>query len=434
MLSDTEIKALLMECVDKQHRAPGIVVGLIDGDNRTVIAYGKRENGKDTPVDRDTIFEIGSITKVFTASLLQEMADRGEVALSDPISTYLPKSVKAPSRNGKEITLLHLTTQHSGLPRLPGNLEVKDMSNPYGGYTVEKMYQFLSSYELPRDPGENYEYSNLGVGLLGHLLALKAGTNYGSLIVSRICAPLKMNDTWVTLPAQLKDHQASGHSPTGIPVRGWDLATLGAAGALRSSANDMLKFLAANMGLEQTPISSSLEKTHVARESAGGAQKIGMGWHIDTANDLVWHNGGTGGFHSYTAFNKEKHKGVVVLANSGNDIDDIGQRILGARGGLSTIKAPKQRKVATIDFNLYDNYVGEYQLGPRAKFTITRDGNRLLVALTGQQTFEVFPESETDFFYRGVPAELTFERDEQGRAKAVVLHQNGRDQRAPKIK
>src|SRR5207244_7748295 len=155
---------------DTGRHGEGIVVGLLDPSGaRRIIAVG---------VDQAAVFEIGSITKTFTASILADMVDHGEVRLDDPVAKYLPPSVRVPSRNGKQITLLDLATQSSGLPRMPSNFTPKDSLNPYADYTVQQMYAFLSSYALTRDVGAEYEYSNLGVGLLGHALALKAGTSY----------------------------------------------------------------------------------------------------------------------------------------------------------------------------------------------------------------------------------------------------------------
>ena len=193
--SVAEINEILRQCVDKQNRTPDIVVGVIDTHRTNVIAYGVRERGKVEKVDGDSIFEIGSITKVFTTTLLQQMADSGEVKLDDPINKYLPASVKTPSRNGKEITLLDLATHTSGLPSVPDNLSPRSGDDPWADYTVDQMYDFLSHYKLPRKPGAKFEYSNVGMGLLGHILALKAGTNYEALVVSRICDPLGMNST-----------------------------------------------------------------------------------------------------------------------------------------------------------------------------------------------------------------------------------------------
>src|SRR2546423_4461591 len=182
-ITDDEIKSILQDRIDRAKRSGGIVVGLIDDKGTRIISYGKPSRESTKIVNGDSVFEIGSITKVFTAILLADMVERGEVSLNDPISKYLPKSVKTPTRDGREITLLDLATQTSGLPRLPGNMRPRDQNNPYADYTVEQMYEFLSGYTLTRDIGEKYEYSNFGVGLLGHILALRAGTDYETLVV-----------------------------------------------------------------------------------------------------------------------------------------------------------------------------------------------------------------------------------------------------------
>ena len=175
--SNDEVRAILANRIDVQHQGVGIVVGLIDRHGRRIVAHGTFD--KDTrPVNGDTLFEIGSATKVFTSLLLAEAVKRGEVALDDPVAKYLPSSVKVPERGGRKITLLDLATHTSGLPRLPLNMNPKDASNPYADYTVQQMYEFLASYTLPRDPGSMYEYSNLGGGLLGHVLALRAWMDY----------------------------------------------------------------------------------------------------------------------------------------------------------------------------------------------------------------------------------------------------------------
>src|SRR5437763_25452 len=197
-----EIREILLRRIDRQKQAVGIVVGVIEPNGRRVVAYGNLAQGDTRTLDGDTIFEIGSITKIFTSLLLADMVNRKEVALDDPAAKYLPENVRMPERSGKSITLLDLSTHTSGLPRLPSNLKPKDAANPYAGYRVEDLYQFLSSYELPRDPGSNlegseFEYSNLGGGLLGHLLAYRAGTDYESLIGTRITRPLSMPDTGI---------------------------------------------------------------------------------------------------------------------------------------------------------------------------------------------------------------------------------------------
>lgn len=145
------------------------MVGVVDAEGSKIYSAGrtvggsnfkKTQPGLGREVDGDTIFAIASITKVFTALLLQEMADRGELDLDDSIENFLPSSVTVPSKNGKKITLSHLVTHRSGLPRLPDNFKPKEKDNPYADYTVEMLYAFLSKHELAREPGEKYEYSN----------------------------------------------------------------------------------------------------------------------------------------------------------------------------------------------------------------------------------------------------------------------------------
>jgi CubicO group peptidase (beta-lactamase class C family) len=342
--------------------------------------------------------------------------------------------VRLPSRNGKEITLLDLATQTSGLPRLPGNLAPKDPKNPYADYTVEQLYDFLSHYTLTRDIGEKYEYSNLGVGLLGHVLARRAGMSYEELVTKRILEPLEMRDTAITLSVRMRARLAPGHDAAGAAVAGWDLPTLAGAGALRSTANDMLKFLAANLDAGDGPLPSALRETHRGRRPTGMPQlEIGLGWHIFHRfdNDLVWHNGGTGGYHSWIGFMTARRVGAVVLSASSPDIDDIGLHLVEPRFPLSRL--PKERKVSNVSVQTLEACVGEYELTPAFSITVTRDGNALFVQATGQPKIPIFPESETEFFLKALDAQITFVRD-QGRVTGLVLHQNGNDASGRKVK
>src|SRR6202521_62928 len=165
--ADTEVRQILVDRIDRDHQSVGIVVGLAGSTGRRIIAYGALDKGDTRLLNGDTIFEIGSVTKVLTSLLLADMAARNEVALNDPIAKYLPSDVKAPGRNGQSIALRDLATHTSGLPRLPTNFTPKDPANPYADFSVPQLYEFLSTYTLPRDIGSQYNYSNLGGGLLG---------------------------------------------------------------------------------------------------------------------------------------------------------------------------------------------------------------------------------------------------------------------------
>jgi CubicO group peptidase (beta-lactamase class C family) len=331
---------------------PSIVVGIVDGSGEHYFNFG-RTSEKGTSVNEHTIYEIGSISKVFTATLLAQNVIEGKVKLDDPIKKYLPADVKVLAREGKEITLGNLSDHTSGLPRLPDNMSPADPANPYADYTVEQMYDFLSRHQLSRDPGEAYEYSNFAQGLLGHILALHAGVSYEKLMASRIAEPLGMKETKITLDEKMKKDLATGHSG-GMEVKNWDIPTLAGAGAIRSSAHDMLLFLAANLGLTKTPLKTAMDVTHKVRHDKAGGMRVGLAWHIKKGDlgDVIWHNGGTGGYRAFAGFVKETGKGVVVLTNSAESVDDIGFHLLDPESALRTIKpgiAVEIRKIIDTD-------------------------------------------------------------------------------------
>ena len=318
----------------------GMVIGFIDArGKREYYTNGTTRLGGDIPVNEFSIYEIGSISKVFTCITFADMVLNNELKLDDLAEKYLPESVKMPSRNKIKISLEHLATHTSALARMPTNFHPADPGNPYADYTVEDMYEFISSYTLSRDIGEKYEYSNLGMGLLGHILSLKAETEYEQLIFKRICDVLGMKSTVITFTPKLKERLAIGHNSKG-EVPNWDIPTLAGAGAVRSTAEDMLTFLAANMGGKKSKLSAAMDMTHLERVSASKTTKIGLGWHIreNEKTRIIWHNGGTGGYRTFCGFIKDKKIGVVVLSNMNIGADDIGFHILDSSYKLKEIK------------------------------------------------------------------------------------------------
>jgi serine-type D-Ala-D-Ala carboxypeptidase/endopeptidase len=429
ILSDAEIHKILVERIDARQQGVGIVVGVIEPSGRRIVSYGNFDRKEKRAVNGDTLFEIGSVTKVFTSLLLADAVQRGEVALTDPVAQYLPPGTKVPERGGRKITLQDLAMHTSALPRLPSNFTPKDPANPYADFTVAQLYDFLSTYELPRDIGAEYEYSNLGAGLLGHALARRAGMDYETLVRTRVITPLAMKSTTITLSDALKKRLAPGHDAQLERVPNWDLPTLAGAGALRSTANDLLNFLAANLRITSSPLAPALTSMlAVRRPIPMPGQQIALGWHIahgPEGREIVWHNGGTGGYRSYIGFDPKNHTGVVVLANTSNTIgvDDIGQHLLDPAAPL--MEAAKPRKEIAVDPKLLDAYAGTYELAPKFALTVTREGNRLFAQATGQQKAELFPESDKKFFYKVVEAQITFQTDDQGRATGLILHQGG---------
>lgn len=319
--------------------SPSYAIGIIDKKGARYYNFGtKTING--APVDEHTVYEIGSISKVFTAILLAQQVANGKMKLDDPIRKYLPADVKIPQRSGKEITLGNLSDHTSGLPRMPTNFSPSNANNPYADYTVKQLFDFISGYELTRDIGAQYEYSNLAQGLLGNILALQAGTNYEALMFKNIATPLGMKETKITFDDIMKKNLAMGHSD-GAQVENWDIPTLAGAGAIRSSTSDMLKFLAANMGLTKTSLRKAMDLSHQMRHDKAGDMRVGLGWHIAKGKngDVIWHNGGTGGYRTFAGFVKETGVGVVVLTNSNKGADDIGFHLLNPDAPLQAVKA-----------------------------------------------------------------------------------------------
>ena len=432
--ADEEVRQILTRLVETERRAVGIVVGLVDGRGRRLVGHGGLAADDPRQPDGGTVFEIGSITKVFTAIVLADMVERGEVRLDAPVGELLGPDARLPSRDGVEITPLHLATHGSGLPRMPDNFDPADIENPYADYTEADLMAFLSSHVLTRPVGESVEYSNLGAGLLGHALAVRAGADYETLVTRRVLDPLGMSDTAIALSPPARGRLATGHDLSLEPVPNWDLPALAGAGALRSTASDLLAFLEANLGLRESRLDAALRATHESRRSfEPPSMDIGLGWLIRTEHgrEIRWHNGGTGGYRSFIGFDRDAGVGVVVLSNAARDVDDLGFHLLDRRFAMT--EAPPPRTRIDLDPAVYDRYVGRYQLVRGVNITVTREGDRLFAQLTGQQRIEVFPESEDEFFMRVVDARITFGLDDAGAVDHLVLHQNGVDQRAPRL-
>ena len=243
-----------------------------------------------------------------------------------------------------------------------------------------------------------------------------------------------MADTSVTLSSSQQERLATGHSVQLRPVANWDLPTLAGAGALRSTVNDMLTFVEANLGLRESPLQVAMAATHAPRRDFPGPNmRIGLGWVIRGGHgrELHWHNGGTGGYRSFLGFDLESKTGVVVLSNSTDSVDDLGFHLLDSRYPL--VIPPAIRTAVEVDPAVFDDYVGRYQLMENVVFTVTREDDGLFVHITGQPRFQVFPESEAKYFYRVVDAQITFGRAEDGSVDHLVLHQGGRDQRAERM-
>ncbi len=291
----------------------GMVVGLVRGDQEVIVSRG--------PVSPGGIFDVGSITKVFTALLLADMVSRGEVGFDDPVQRFLPAGVRAPRWQGEEISLLDLATHTSGLPRLPRNLLLPAIlhgSDPYRGYTVKDLHCGLAATRLRRPPASAYRYSNFGFAVLGHALASAAGASYEQLVVDRVCRPVGLGETTFEVNADVARRREAGHAATGRPVRDWDLAAFAPAGGLRSTMADMVRFVLANLDPGRTDMATALEEAQRPRRPVAADEDIGLAWHLRHGGDttVAWQNGGTGGFGGFVATARQRGTGVAVLYNS----------------------------------------------------------------------------------------------------------------------
>jgi CubicO group peptidase (beta-lactamase class C family) len=413
----------------------GMTVGVLHEGRAEFFGYGALSRQDRRAPDGETIFEIGSITKVFTGLLLADAVVQGRVALDQTAGELLPAGVAMPGGPEQRIQLVHLATHTSGLPRLPENFQIADAANPYAAYSVDDLYAFLNGHTLARAPGEKSEYSNLAQGLLGHLLSLEAGSTYEELLRRRIALPLDMPSTRITLDEAQTARLAPGSQVNLQPAANWDLATLAGAGAIRSTARDMLRFAAAMIDPPEGKLGEAIElawKVHqppLAEEDFA----MGLGWHVARDGATRWHTGQTGGYHAMLLVHRPTKASVVLLANTATmEVDRLAEDVL--RMVLGAEVEPRQfEAVVAVPLEMMQKYAGRYELAPGAVFTVSVDDGKLMVGLTGQPTLEVFARAEREWFYKVVDASLTFHVNEAGKCTSLTLRQNGVAHEAKRI-
>ena len=312
----------------------GVTIGVVQNGVRRVFSFGTA-----TP---DSIFEIGSITKTFTGLVLAQMIAQGAVKLNEPVRELLPQGTVA-KPPGSEITLLDLVTHHSGLPLLPDNWRPANQNNPYADYRPANLYEFLGTRGVERPAEAAFLYSNLGVGLLGQALANRANMTYARLVEQKVTLPLGMKDTGMSLSPEQQRRFIQGHTTDHKPAHAWDFDALAGAGALRSTAEDMLTYLEANLHPETfgsrsnaeadvRTLAQALEQSHDLRADVAPGQRIAFAWLYDTTTDDYWHSGGTGGFRSFAFFNPKGNYAAIVLFNTSSGgrasfADQVGRHI-----------------------------------------------------------------------------------------------------------
>ncbi len=534
--------------------ADGLSVGYLEGKHWGIVHLGSA-NRANKKANNLTVYEIGSISKVFTSLLLADAVVRGEIDLDAAADVANPAGMKLPSRNGHSINWIDLSTHRSGLPRLPGNLPLTESKNPYRAYDSKKAAAFLNQYELPRQPGDSQEYSNFGGSVLGYLVAQQAGKSYQELLQERIAKPLRMTDCTVTLGSDQRKRLATPHDKFGSATAIWTFADLPGAGGIHATMRDMMRFAKAQLTPPAGKLGEAIElawKQHRDADATGPA--MGLGWVILGDGQTRFHNGQTGGSHSALFINRKTNCAVVVLCNTAliNEVDQLAMQLIMKAAGqemkaepvargkgegtppkispftavrfedeqvivayvgqtyqwleLNGIKVKDivtsskkqfgerwQKRISedlvevlwgmdhkpgnkvklrlldlktkrdfvvenarmtkknrdaigatasvergndkiAIDAKLRRRLVGRYQLTPNFIFDVKDRDGHLMVGITDQPINEVFPDSATRWSYRGIDATIEFKLTKTGPAKSLVLHQNGEKQTARRMK
>ena len=447
----------------------GAAIALIDDDEVTYLGYGQVAADDPRRPSPDTVFEIGSVSKVFTALLLADLATAGKLYTDTPLQELLPQGVSAPrfvapadeegagdpgigdpgadglpggdsgggdsgdgepSTEGPVIVLGHLASHTSGLPRLPANLAPEDLDNPYADYTEAQLYDALAAAQLASEPGESYQYSNFGAGLLGHVLARERETTYEALVIQRLTGPLGMSSTSIELSQRQLGRLALGHDGDGRMVSAWDFSVLAGAGGLRSTARDMAAFVKAHIDLEPQSLEPAIrlaeKELHPVSDEGGS---VGLGWHIDDRG-VRWHNGQTGGYYTYVAYHRSSGTGVVLLCNTATWMGDgVGRGLVdGLRGKWGRIEVPD---TASVEPARLASYAGQYRLGG-STIAISLEGGQLVGRIPGRLPARLYPLSDTEMYLRISRARIAF-AVENGRVAALVLRAQGREIRAERV-
>lgn len=418
-----KVKNHLKELIEQEYLL-GASVAYIQSDGEVqYFSFGDPVRD-DFEFNKNTIYEIGSVSKTFTSLILARMVQQGLVSLDTPIDAILPDSVRIEPYDSTGITLLNLATHTSGLPRLPTNFEPKNTANPYASYTIEKLYQFLDNYQISRKPGSKVAYSNVGVGLLGHLLVLKSGMTYKQLLHHYISKPLNMTSTYIEVSERKQSRFAAPYH-AGTNAHRWELPpAFVAAGGVRSTVSDLVTYLKAQMGFIDTNFDDAIAMTHEIyfNKSINNLDATALAWFYATKHDtLIFHGGATGGYRAFIGWNSEAHRGAVILASGATTIADIGMHLLDKRYKLSEIQ-----KAVQVDAAVLSSYTGFYKITPLFGIKVFMKDGHLMAEATGQKSFHIYPESETRFFYKAVKAEIEFIKNKEGEVTKLKLYQAGR--------
>lgn len=401
-----------------------ISVAIINENGAEFFNYGKAHaNGR--AVDEHTVYEIGSITKVFTSLILGVLVSKDEVFLEDKVYKYFPSKKGIPKGNFNNITLGSLSDHTSGLPRMPPEFKPSNPNNPYLDFSFKELSHYISAAKISEKVGSKYLYSNLGYAILGYALSSHTNLTYEELLTSFITEPLDMSETRVTLDSEMSNNFAKGHR-FGSEVNNWDMSAMISAGGIFSSTSDLAKFIYSYLGYSNIDLQNSMELTIMPRHNMAHNRQVGLGWHIASKGNrcLVIHGGLTGGYSSFIGFIPESGKGVVVLSNSDSSIDDIGFHLLNPQYDLREVKSPKES--ISLSNNVLESYVGTYSWPPYNKIIVSLEQGVLYAKINNFSKIQLYAKTSTEFYTTTSLAEFRFQIIEASDQK-LFFRMQGKD-------
>ncbi len=420
-LSDEEIKNVLINRVNDLsagEKKVGIVVGLINSGGSRIISEGYIDEGGLRKPDGNTVFEIASVTKVFSGLLLAQMTHKGEIELNAPVSTCLPKGVRLPIQNGRQISMIDLATHTSGLAFMP---DVTAASS-------KDLFNYLSSCKLNAEIGKVWDYSNTGYWLMSEALSNKAASPFAEVMLKRIIRPLQLSSTGFTLTTGMQTNLATGFdaslqkAPLMVDVPNYNL--MPAAGLLYSTANDLLKVLSVSMGFEKSSLTSAVNLSLSISRPISDQKNQALGWII-LGNDnekLIYHDGISAGYAACMLYSPKKRAGVVVLSNQATDVSDLAHHIIDPTFPLSNPKIEKRIEIK-LDPGTLHNYVGKFRTADGEIFTIKQQADNLLLESPpdwGLPVLKIHPESSTNFFMEELPMKIIFSQGSDKKESIMI--------------
>ncbi|MEN1928643.1 serine hydrolase [Luteimonas sp. MJ250] len=360
----------------------------------------------------DSAFEIGSVTKTMTSTLLADLIVQGKASLDDPLAAYLPGGTAVPQFEGAPILLRHVVTHTSGLPALPARMAVTNPADPYAALTVDDLLASLGDVTLARAPGTQFEYSNFASMVLSYAVARRAGSDFETLLRQGLLAPLGMDTAYIgQRPEGVRS--AGGHTPNGLPAAAWTFPVdLAGVGGVRATLDDMVRYVQANLDPSGTPLEAAVE---LAQTQINQQPPMAMNWMIMPMADrsVLAHEGGTGGFSSFVSLDKTRRRGVVILSDTNwNSIGGLGS--LGLHLVDASFPLGEPRVLVAPSQALLDGLVGEYQLQGMMKMSLRQRDGKLFAQAEGQGEFELFHDSAGDFFPTVVDAVLRPRKEADG--------------------